>query len=184
MSEKWAPIAGYEGIYEVSTLGSVRSLDRITVLKNGVRRRTHGTVIGQHRLPNGYLHVTLWKNNEQENAYPHQLVALAFLGPKPAGCEVLHGPLGSMVNCVDNLRWGTRSENILDNVARGTHNESRKTHCPRGHLLADPNLRASVAKGGSRGCLSCHRAQGYIAGRLDLDLQQVSDSYYKKLVSA
>jgi hypothetical protein len=70
--EKWAPVVGYEGLYEASTLGRVRSLPRNT---------TKGGILSQHvSATNGYCYVALSKNNKQKTCRVHKLVWEAFTG--------------------------------------------------------------------------------------------------------
>ena len=87
-------------------------------------------------------------------------------------------------NRLANLQYGTHSENNLDRVKHGTHQETRKTHCPRGHRLADPNLRADQKRRGKRVCLACGRAAAYVAYRKELKpfKREISDKYYEKIL--
>lgn len=64
------------------------------------------------------------------------------------------------------------------------HWRSGQTCCNRGHLLQEPNLRRSTARQGSRGCLACHRASGYLQNHPELDMQATSDRYYAKIMGA
>lgn len=159
MPEVWKPVVGYEGRYEVSDLGRVRSLDRVvngapgkgTYLKPGVVLR-HGT----HRQ--GYHLVSLHDGTGRRTHKVHRLVALAFLGPAPDGSEACHNNSDPSDNRALNLRWDTRSGNMLDAVALGRNPSSAKTHCPRQHRLEMPNLRRHewVVKG-TRHCYACAR---------------------------
>lgn len=85
----------------------------------------------------------------------HTLVLEAFHGPCPDGLQGRHVNGDSHDNRAENLRWGTNSENTLDQVRHGTHRNSRKTHCPRDHeytaenTYTDPN--------GQRHCIECRR---------------------------
>lgn len=115
MSETWKDIPGYEGDYQVSDMGNVRSLDRVVFQANGCRKRK-----GQLLKPStvsGYLHVVLGR---QHSYLIHSLVAAAFIGPRPAGCDVRHGPGGKLDNRAVNLSYGTRSENNNDRWRDGT----------------------------------------------------------------
>ena len=135
--EIWKPVPGYEGLYEVSSHGRVRSLDRrerITGPKAGFRWR-RGRMIRLFTMPStGYLCVRLSRDGKVATRSVHSLVLEAFAGLCPPGQEACHGPGGQQDNrWPENLRWGTRSENTLDQIAQGTHHHSRKTKCPRGH---------------------------------------------------
>jgi len=89
-------------------------------------------------------------------------------------------------NRLSNLRWDTPSSNSLDLVRHGTHNQARKTHCPRGHRLEAPNLKASYLASGRRGCLSCHRAHSfaYQAAKRgeSVDFVALAARYYDRLM--
>jgi hypothetical protein len=119
MSEEWRDIAGYEGAYQVSDLGRVRSLDRVVI--GG--RWGHEKRIGQILKPssNGrYSHVVLGARGRKSTKLVHRLVAEAFLGPRPEGMQTCHGVAGQFVNTLTNLRYDTGSANCFDRRANGT----------------------------------------------------------------
>lgn len=89
----------------------------------------------------------------------HQLVLIAFAGPAPAGCEVLHNDGNPGNNRLANLRWGTRSENLYDRVRHGVHHHAIKTHCPQNHPYDAANT--YVCKGGRRHCKTCLRERNH-----------------------
>jgi len=120
MNEVWHPVVGYEGLYEVSDQGRVRSVDRMITYKTGRRNLTRGRVLAQPTNRGGYLQVQLWKDNQGTTAMVHTLVAYAFLGPRPEGKEILHGVLGKLINTPENLSYGTRVENMADTLRDGT----------------------------------------------------------------
>lgn len=115
MSEAWKDIPGYEGRYQASTSGRIRSVDHyVRCGKNGKGSRlVRGRVLRPGRYCKaGHISVVLGKGT---NGRPvHQLVALTFLGPVPDGMEVLHNDGNPTNNQLRNLRYGTRTENILD----------------------------------------------------------------------
>lgn len=118
--EKWKPIEGYAGLYEVSNLGRVRSVDRITTMKNGVRRKTHGTVLkpAQGNGAGNYLCVTLSKNGRMKKKLVHRLVASAFI-PNPENLpEINHKDEDKTNNKADNLEWCDRRYNNLYGTAK------------------------------------------------------------------
>lgn len=155
-SEIWAPVVGYEGLYEVSSLGRVRSLDRVEkthTAKSSHVRKGRMKVLRENRY--GYIRVSLYRHGQSKTFSVHRLVAMAFLGdPPPEKPLVLHGNGDRSDNIVSNLRWGNQSENILDAVRQGTHSESRKTQCPRGHDYSAENTYRNPTNGHRR-CLTC-----------------------------
>ncbi|GAC81679.1 HNH endonuclease [Gordonia malaquae] len=87
--------------------------------------------------------------------FVHRLVMETFVGPCPSGMEVRHLNGEPADNRLENLAYGTRSENVLDSVAHGTYRNanSAKTHCPRGHEYVDSNV--YIDPRGSRRCRAC-----------------------------
>lgn len=124
MAERWLPVVGYEGLYEVSDRGRVRSVDR--VVKNIRVRRWPGKILAQHMSRGEYPAVTLSRLGKKKNIQVHILVLTAFDRPCPDGNEALHGPAGKKDASLGNLHWGTRRENILDRVRDGTHNRGER----------------------------------------------------------
>lgn len=166
--ERWLPVVGYEGSYEVSNLGRVRSLDRV-VEHGQAGRRYHsfrrGQVLKPALLPSGYHQV--WIRNAgaadepRRKARVHDLVARAFIGlpPRP-GMEVCHNNGDPGDSRAANLRWDTSSNNKIDAVKHGTNYQTLKTHCPQRHLLLEPNLRPHNGPRPARRCLSCKKGRG------------------------
>ena len=167
----WKPVVGYEGLYEVSSTGKVWSIRR-------------GRVLRPRKKSDGHLKVGLWKAGKGKDKYVHRLVLEAFVAPCPEGMECLHIDGNPENNRVDNLRWGTRGENMLDRVRHGRHHNANKTHCPRGHELTPENIPEYWKGEGSRNCLACSRARGYIQRHPELrsQLQSVADQYYSQIV--
>lgn len=180
--ERWKPIPGYEGLYEISDRGNVRSVGRTVIAKNGVVMKYRQKPLKQ-ALRNGYLHVSLRKDGKQKSLYTHRLVLQAFVGAPPEGFAGCHQNGIRTDNRKSNLRWDTQAENNRDMVRHKTHGNLKKTHCKWGHKLAGENLRKM--KNG-RGCVACHRARGYIQRHPELKnkFQELSDSYYEKLEEA
>lgn len=120
MSETWKAIPGYEGRYEVSDAGRVRSLDhRVRVVCRGVEttRMSPGKMLKPGPSGGcGHLSVALGKGN---SILVHILVMLAFVGPRPEGADVAHGDGDPANNHLSNLRYATRTSNNQDMVYHG-----------------------------------------------------------------
>lgn len=153
--EQWRPVVGYEGHYEVSDHGRVRSLDRIAPYGNTTRRR-RGTIRKTRPAPKGgHLMLNLTREKTIRGAYVHRLVLEAFVGPCPDGMEACHHDDDPTNNHLSNLRWDTRGANLKDRYRNGyVHPNSRKTRCIRGHELSGANLR--VFPDGHRQCRECN----------------------------
>lgn len=152
--ETWKPVVGYEGLYEVSDQGRVKSLPRPT--HNGMGRPIRGGVL-THMLvtKRRYPQVSLYRNGKQRLRRIHRLVLEAFVGPCPEGMQCLHANDVADDNRLVNLRWGTRSENIRECVQNGGHRNTRKTECKYGHEFTEENTRRD--RPGRRQCLTCDR---------------------------
>lgn len=120
MTEVWKDIPGYEGKYQASTLGRIRSLDQYVRCGNegkGIRLRK-GKVLRPGPIKTGHLYVAV--NGRKGNGVPvHQLVARTFIGERPAGMDVCHNDGDPTNNRVENLRYDTRTNNILDVYKQG-----------------------------------------------------------------
>lgn len=122
MQEVWRPVAGYEGLYEVSSLGRVRAC---TLSKH--RRKTSKSRLmkaSKHR----YWSVCLRKNGRKKTLLVHKLVAEAFLGARPHNLVICHGPGGVDDNSVTNLRYDTQAGNLADRAQDGTHRQRGSSH--------------------------------------------------------
>lgn len=114
ISEEWRPIPGYNGVYEVSNLGNVRSWTKAS----------GGKLLKPRVSDKGYRYVDLrvhaWRNGSPRRKI-HHLVALAFHGPRPEGTLVCHDDGNPANNQASNLKYGTASDNALDAIRHGTH---------------------------------------------------------------
>lgn len=183
MKEEWRPIEGYEG-YEVSNYGRVRSVDRTIQRKDGRTQRCKGRMLKPREHEKGYLTVNPCNEDGNKNRYVHRLVLEAFVGKCPDGMETLHIDGDPTNNRVDNLRWGSSSDNPLDIIRHGHHNETSKTCCPRGHALVPGNLAKSNQRRGYRRCLACTRARRNIQLHLEIrdSFNQIADQHYEKII--
>lgn len=121
--ERWLPIPGYEGLYEVSDAGVVRSLERYVRSGKSGLRLVRERILKTHKRPlGGYVYVILCRAGEPErHQLIHRAVLSAFDGPCPDGYEGCHRDGNVENNSRPNLYWGTHSQNILDAVRHGTH---------------------------------------------------------------
>lgn len=119
-NEIWKDVKGYEGIYQVSNLGRVRSLDRIIIKrhpKSGIptEYRHKGRIMKPISYPNGYLTICLKNERKKENWLIHRLVGKAFVSGYFEGADINHKNEDVTDNRADNLEWCTRSYNLQYN---------------------------------------------------------------------
>lgn len=151
MSEVWARVPRYEGRYQVSDHGRVWSELTNRIMKIGHPKNSSYPGSG------GYGVVGLSDGTRTRTHYVHLLVLRAFRGEPSDGQEALHCD-GDRANArLDNLRWGTRSENMYDRVRHGNHHLANRTHCANGHKYTPENT-AWKRSNGSRVCRECARA--------------------------
>jgi len=125
--EDWRDIPGWEGRYQVSDLGRVRSLPR---QRSDGSILTRGRVLSLRGSVDRYLSASLAKDYKTYPAHVHRLVLLAFSGPCPPGHEACHYDGDGANNTLSNLRWGTPQDNAQDKVRHGRANGG----CTRGEL--------------------------------------------------
>lgn len=116
--ENWRSILGYEGLYEVSDLGRIRTL-------GGGKARTHGRILKATLGTTGYLRVALSAGNVSRSRKVHQLVAEAFIGPRPCKAYVLHNDGNPLNNTPGNLRYGDARSNLEDAILHGVWQPAR-----------------------------------------------------------
>lgn len=135
--EKWQAVPGYEGLYEVSDQGRVRSLDRH--VPNNFRLSGFMFVRGKMMVPvddgKGYLRAGLTRRNRKAHHRIHQIVLMAFVGPCPDGLEVRHLNGIKTDNRLENLQYGTKWENVQDILKHGNHGMKNRVNCKNGHPL-------------------------------------------------
>ena len=150
-AERWLPVEGFAH-YEVSDLGRVRSIDRVILCENRwgtpAYRTYRGRILKLALHDFGYQVVRLSRDRVGHMRYVHDLVAAAFIGPKPPGQQVCHGPNGPADNRPSELRYGTRSSNMADCVRDGTDQRGIKHHNAKLNDAAVREIRERYAAGG------------------------------------
>lgn len=110
MKEIWKDIPGYINLYQASNYGEIKSL-----------RFNKEIILKQKTDRSGHLRINLFKNNTRKEYQVHRLILETFIGRCPPGMECRHLDGNPKNNKLDNLKWGTHSENIKDSVKHGTH---------------------------------------------------------------
>lgn len=124
MDEVWRDIPGFEGYYQASSEGSIRSVDRIINKSNGVQNKKTGKVLKQDLHKSNRFTVVLSKQSNTKTYFVHRLVYLAFYGDIPCGKVVNHKDENPQNNKLENLNllsqkenlnWGTRNQKLSEN---------------------------------------------------------------------
>jgi hypothetical protein len=110
--EIWKPIINYEGLYEISNYGRVKSF----IKHNGINER----ILMPQKYRTGYLYVVLCKNKSHKNYLIHKLVLETFIGPCLVGKESCHNDGNRSNNLFDNLRYDSHKRNCKDKTRHGT----------------------------------------------------------------
>ena len=108
--EIWKDIKDYKGLYQVSNMGNVRSLDRIILCKNGSTRKCIGKLLKHNIGTNGYYYVIL-SNINTKTAYIHRLVATTFINNINNLSDVDHINEDKLDNRSENLQWLSHFDN-------------------------------------------------------------------------
>lgn len=112
MKEQWKEIMGYEGIYEVSDMGNVRSVTRTIKMSHGGIKTYMGKTLKQAICTSGYYKVNLYDNNRKQKTFRvHTLVALHFLNNESGYNFVNHHNENKLDNRAENLFWTTNLKN-------------------------------------------------------------------------
>lgn len=127
--EEWRDVVGYEGFYEVSSIGRVRSKNR-KIMRAGNQVTIDGKELVA-KTDKRYHYVTLSKNGAKKHKYIHRLVAIAFIDNPDGHVEIDHINRVRTDNRVENLRWVSRIENEHNKPARGILKEKFISPCKR-----------------------------------------------------
>lgn len=151
--ERWLPVVGFEGAYEVSNFGNVRSLTR-KVWSGTFYVTARGRTLAQ--FPNRWrMQLGLSRDGKTYPKLVHALVMEAFVGPRPEGAEICHNDGDYTNNHLLNLRYDNHRANMLDAVEHNTHPWSRRGSCKNGHALTDENIYRQGKKPNTRVCRTC-----------------------------
>lgn len=150
-SEIWKDIPGYQGYYQVSDFGRVRSVDRLVVSgcpwhANGMRL-SKGKILRQNRHLDGRLNVGLFKEGLREERNVHRLVLRTFVSECPDGMEGCHNDGDASNNSLTNLRWDTHQKNMDDQVIHGTRQRGEKSHRAKLTVALIESARSASARG-------------------------------------
>ena len=126
-TEIWKDITGYEGLYQVSNLGIVKSLDRYRKGKRGAMTFVKGRILSLTKGKHGYIQASLHKDNKQYAPLVHRLVGTAFIPNERNLSCIDHIDSNRANNCVENLRWCTTKENMNFDMVRKNISNVQKT---------------------------------------------------------
>jgi hypothetical protein len=133
MKEEWRAVPGYEGLYELSNMGWVRSLDRIVRASGVSKRRAFGHVLNPYTNKLRYQYVALSKDGKSKTLSLHRLVANVFV-PNPNNYSIInHKDENPSNNRADNLEWCTQ----MYNVHYGTGMERGDAKSNHGRMAVD-----------------------------------------------
>lgn len=178
MTEQWKPVLGWEGAYEVSNMGRVRSLDRTIAQRDGTSRFFFGRILSQANM-NGYRTVGLHMSGSETRRTVHRMVLESFVGKRPAGMQACHYDGDRANNKLSNLRWDTIEGNVRDKFRHGTNARDPMSHCFKGHELDQENT--YVAPNGGRACRACRLDANKASYHRNLDRsREYARNYYRE----
>lgn len=156
-TEEWREVDSLFGLYEVSSLGGLRGIPRVTSDGKALKSRI---LTGRPHSKTGYIHYGLSIDGVRYTVMAHRLVCEAFNGPAPEGKpNALHRNGNPGDNRPENLYWGDQSDNNHDSVSHGVHPNASKTHCAQNHPYTKENSYTNSR--GWRRCRICTLASQY-----------------------
>ena len=174
--EEWRPVVGYEGLYEVSNLGRVRSIGRKREITQTCKTSVFypGKIIKSYTTKDGYARLCLCKDAKESQILVHRIVAAAFI-PNPENYPIVnHKDENKQNNAANNLEWCTGKYNAnygTINIRRGQGiSKALSRRClvihPDGTQQEFPNTRIAAEKTGipqsciSRACNGTRKTAG------------------------
>lgn len=168
MIEQWRPVPGYEGRYDASDQGRIKSIERKCQTGRQRERTVPERILTTEiNVRDGHHRVRLFSGGgiaSSKRYLLHRLVLEAFTGPPsvetPIGRHLNGNPDD---NRLVNLEWSTHSRNALDKVTHGTSPQRNRTHCPQQHPYDGANLAWERRSNGRRNrtCRECKRARNH-----------------------
>lgn len=155
--DEWVPVPGWEGFYEITRSGRVRSLDRMVYSTMGRSHLKKGHELKSRSDKTRYVNYMLNDGERKTMKNLHRLLAETFI-PNPDNLpEVRHLNDDPRDNRLENLAWGTHYDNMQDLLGNKGHHNSNKTHCKRGHEFTEENTYFAPNEG--RVCKICRDAR-------------------------
>lgn len=149
----WKPVPGYEGFYEVSDSGQVKSLERTLICSDGRPKTVREKILKPKTNKYGYLSLGLWRSGKRKDAVVHRLVASAFLENPNKYEQVNHKDGDKLNNNVSNLEWCDNIYNMKHAVEHDLlSHQNGETH--GGHILTEENVK-EIRQGVQNGVKQC-----------------------------
>lgn len=174
-NETWKDIPGYEGIYQASTYGNIRTAEGKTTSNKRYNTRCWKSRILKGRGDNPITgkRVSLWKDGKSKDWLVARLVAITFFGNPPKGFTVNHKDGNRLNNSIENLEWLSLSDNIKHGFSTGLYHTQKSVILKKDGKEFEFRSMAQCDK-------FLKRAQGYTSGRLKKSnvLEDVDGSLY------
>ncbi len=146
MNEEWRDIEGYEGYYQISNIGEVKSLERVIIKSNGIKQNVTNHIMKKVNIQ-GYWQVVLSRKDAKKphkNFRVHRLVAKAFIPNPDCKPDINHINAIRNDNRVENLEWCTQKENIQHAWKSGLCENVREKSIKRCSILGKRNTKKVV----------------------------------------
>ncbi len=148
MTEQWKELPGFEGFYEVSNLGALRSLSHAAKGSYNTVRSFPGQLMTLSTYKaSGYKYVNVSKEGKRSKVKMHRAVLLAFSGPCPPRREARHLNGARADNRFENLCWGTKAQNYNDRRSHGTETAWEKNGRARLNNETVRKIKLSLSEG-------------------------------------